>query len=158
MTASDVKVGQDRMSAKENRKKPKRSEYVVAIVANFILFYILNNLLSWKVGFLTNSFQDCLWAINMSIVATVIGNILFLAYDLRWFRHSIRMAYNLFAVNAIYTLYRVFPFNFGQAFWNEAAKIVLILGTVGTVIGLIVEFVKLISNDWSLRNEEKPVA
>jgi hypothetical protein len=134
------------LSVKENRKKPRKSEYVLAIIANFILFYILNNLLSWNVGFVTSSFQDCLLAINMSIAATVIGNILLFAYDPRWFRHLFQFAYDLFGLYAVYTLYRIFPFNFGQTFWNEAAKIALILGIIGVVIGLIVKLVKLILN------------
>lgn len=130
----------------EKRKKSGKSEYIVAVVANFMLFYILNNLLSWNVGFVTSSFADCLWAINISIAATVIGNILLLAYDPSWFRHSIRLSYDLFALNAVYTLYKVFPFSFNQGFFNEATKILLIVAMVGVAIGTIVEAIKLVSH------------
>lgn len=45
-------------------KKVKKSEFIVAIIVNLILFYIVNNLLSWNFSFITSSFQDVLCTHN----------------------------------------------------------------------------------------------
>ncbi|HHY00654.1 MAG TPA: hypothetical protein GX531_04690, partial [Methanothermobacter sp.] len=76
-------------------KKVKKSEFVVAIIVNVILLYIVNNLLSWNFSFITSSFQDVLWIFNISICATIIANIIFLTYHPGWFRSLAKIVLNI---------------------------------------------------------------
>ncbi len=128
------------------KRRARRAGYIVAIIVNVVLLIVLNNLLAWGVPFLTYSFNACLWAINLSLVVSIVGNAVLLAYDARWFRHVIQIVLDIFALVAIYVVYVIFPFAFPQAFWVFIAKLALILAMVGVIVALIVEFVKLVLN------------
>jgi len=125
-------------------KEPKTSEFIVAIIANLIFLYIVNNLLSWNLSFIAPSFQDVLWIFNISIAATIIGNIIFLIYHPTWFRSIIRIILNILGFLVIYYLYTVFPFVFSNYLFTFSIKFALIVAMVVMVIATIVEMVKLI--------------
>lgn len=123
--------------------EPKKSEYVFAVIVNIIIFYIANNLLYWNLSFITPNFSQVLWAINLAIGVTIVGNILFLIYDPSWFRHSLKAVMNVFSFLAVYTLYSVFPFSFSQNFIAISVVIILILIMIGIFIAIGVELLKL---------------
>lgn len=125
-------------------KEPKTSEFIVAIIANLIFLYIVNNLLSWNLSFIAPSFQDVMWIFNISISATIIGNIIFLIYHPTWFRSIIRIILNILGFLVVYYLYTVFPFVFTNYLFTFSVKFALIVGMVAMVIATIVEIVKLI--------------
>ena len=139
-----------------NRKREQKSEYFVAIIFNLIFLYIVNNLLNWHVYFITNAFNDVLWIINLSIIATIIGNALLLVYSPERFRHVIKIILNIFAFIAVYFVYEVFPFNFYDSFYNWGVNILLILAMIGIIIATIVEIYLLITGRPKLiRNKPK---
>ena len=79
-TSSDEKGnGKDFVRSLLKEKEPKTSEFVFAIIANIILLYIVNSMLSWNLSFISLSFQEVLWIFNISIAATIIANIIFLS-------------------------------------------------------------------------------
>jgi hypothetical protein len=125
-------------------KWSKKSEYVGAIIVNLILLYIFNNLLNWHIYFITNAFNEVLWIINLAIIATIIGNILLLMYNPEWFHHVMKIILNIFAFNALYALYNVFPFSFNSFLIDWSVIIALIFVMVGIAIATIVEFVFLV--------------
>ena len=125
-------------------KEPKTSEFVGAIIANIILLYIVNNLLSWNLSFIAPSFQDVLWIFNISIAATIIGNILFLIYHPGWFRSIIQIILNILGFTVVYYLYTVFPFILNNGWVVFAVKFALIVVMVVLVIVSIFEVVRLI--------------
>jgi hypothetical protein len=125
-------------------KEPKTSEFVGAIIANIILLYIVNNLLSWNLSFIAPSFQDVLWIFNISIAATIIGNILFLIYHPGWFRSIIQIILNILGFIVVYYLYTVFPFILSNGWVVFAVKFALIVAMVVLVIVSIFEVVRLI--------------
>lgn len=125
-------------------KEPKTSEFVGAIIANIILLYIVNNLLSWNLSFIAPSFQDVLWIFNISITATIIGNILFLIYHPGWFRSIIQIILNILGFTVVYYLYTVFPFILNNGWVVFAVKFALIVVMVVLVIVSIFEVVRLI--------------
>lgn len=125
-------------------KETKTSEFIVAIIANLIFLYIVNNLLSWNLSFIAPSFQDVMWIFNISISATIIGNIIFLIYHPTWFRSIIRIILNILGFLVVYYLYTVFPFVFTNYLVTFSVKFALIVGMVAMVIATIVEMVKLI--------------
>lgn len=128
------------------RSGARRVGYVVTIIVNFILLFVFNNLLNWRVPFLTESFVTPLLFFNASFAAGIIGNALFLIYDARWIRHIVQIILNVISFAAIYVLFNVFPFNFPSELWDLVAQIVLILTLVGISIGTIVEVVRLFMN------------
>jgi hypothetical protein len=124
-------------------KKPQKSEFIVAIIANLVFLYIVNNLLSWNLSFIAPSFQEVLWIFNLSIGASIVGNILFLIYHPGWFRSLIKIILNILSFMVAYYLYVVFPFILSSGI-TVLVKMVLILVMVVLVIANLVEVVKLI--------------
>lgn len=127
-------------------KKVKKSEFIVAIIVNVILFYIVNNLLSWNFSFITSSFQGVLWIFNISICATIIANIIFLAYHPGWFRSLAKIVLNILSFYVCYYLFTIFPFIFSQTAYTIVVKMIIIMGMVALLIISLVEVLRLIVN------------
>lgn len=129
----------------KNIKREQKSEYFVAIIFNLIFFYIVNNLLNWQVYFITNSLNEVLWIINLSIIITIIGNILLLLYSPEKFRHLMKIILNIVAFIAVYFVYIVFPFNFYNSFYDWGFSILMILAMIGIIIAIIIEIYLLVT-------------
>lgn len=125
------------------RRKPSGAGYVITIVVNAVLLVVAHNALSWGVPFLTEEFLGALWAFDLSLGATMAANLIFLVYDAGWFRHLAQAVLSVLSIVVAYTVYRVFPFEFGSAFWSQAARVLLILGMVGAGIGVVVELARV---------------
>jgi hypothetical protein len=124
----------------------RRSGYVIAIAVNVVMLYVVNNLLAWNIlPFLTDDFGRVLWLIDISLLATIMVNFIYLAYDQSWFRSLGQIGLNLISLVVAVRMYRVFPFDFsGSTFdWTQIARVVIIFTILGTTIGAIVEAVKL---------------
>lgn len=125
----------------------RRSGYVVAIAVNVVMLYVVNNLLAWDLlPFLTSDFGRVLWLIDVSLLATIMVNLIYVAYDQSWFRSLAQIGLNLISLVVAVRMYQVFPFDFsGSSFdWTQIARVVIIFTILGTVIGAIVEGVKLV--------------
>ncbi len=129
---------------KATKKKSGKGGFIAAIIVNLILLFVFNNLLNWGIPFLTSAYSGVLWAINLSIGATIIANILFLVYDAGWFRHLAQLILNVIALFVIFLIYSIFPFTFTAASWASWVKIALIVIMAGIGIAIIVELFKLI--------------
>lgn len=125
-------------------KDVSKSEFIVAVIGNIIILYIVNNLLSWNLSFITSSFQDVLWIFNISICATIIVNLIFLAYHPGWFRSLVKIILNILSFLVCYYLYTIFPFIFSQAAYTIILKIILIFGMVALIIASLIEVLRLI--------------
>jgi hypothetical protein len=128
----------------ENKVKNRKSEYIIAIIFNIIFLYIVNNLLNWHIYFITNALNNILWIINLSILATIVGNALLLAYSHEWFRHIVKIILNIISLIAFYFVYVIFPFNFYNSFINWGLSILLIFFIIGIIIATIIEFYSLL--------------
>jgi hypothetical protein len=126
------------------KKKAKTSEFVGAIIFNIIFLYIVNNVLSWNLGFIAPSFQDVLWIFNISICATIVANIIWLVYHPGWFRSIIQIILNILGLLVCYYLLVIFPFIFSQEAYTIALKLLIILGIMGLIISSLVEITRLI--------------
>ncbi len=107
----------------KEEKEVRTSEFIIAIIINIIFFYIFNNLLNWHINFITNSFQDVLWIINLTLGFTIIVNDLYLFYHPKWLRDSLQIIINILGFLVVYFLYTVYPFNFSQIFISYGLKI-----------------------------------
>lgn len=122
----------------------RRFGYIISIAVNLVLLYLANGVPNWDVPLITNDWPDVLWIVNLSLEATIVANLVFLAYDPRWFRHGVQIILNALSIVVIFTLYRVFPFDLGQEQYNQIARLALLAGIVAVGIAVIVEFVGLV--------------
>ena len=117
------------MSKKNMPSGTRRLGYFVTILVNFALFYAANHLLEWNVPYLTEDFNQCLWAINLSFGVTIFINVIFMLFDQRWFRSLMESVNSVFSFVSGYTFYRVFPLDLpvGVNRWAEMAMVILLV-------------------------------
>jgi hypothetical protein len=125
-------------------KKPRKSRYFGAIIINVVLIWVFANLLNWGVPFLTSDYSRVLWAIDLSLAATILANILFLIFDPGWFRHLLQVGLNIISIIVGIIIFLIFPFTFARESWAIGVKVVLIVIIVGIIIGTIAEFIQFI--------------
>jgi hypothetical protein len=125
----------------------RTSGYLVSIVVDMILLYAAQHLLEWNVPWISADWSDVLWAVNLSLVVSIVGNALLLVYDEQWFHRVIDLVATGAALVAGYWMYVVFPFDFG-AEWNSLAHLVLgavLLGlAIATVVLAVLAIVELL--------------
>lgn len=125
-------------------KEPKKQEFVIAIIVNVILLYVVNNLVAWDISFIKSSFNDVLWILNISIVANIVANIIYLIYYYDWLKSLIQVLLNILGILVVYYLYVVFPFVFSNIWITWGLGIALILALFGIVIATFIEAARFI--------------
>ncbi|MFA6963847.1 MAG: hypothetical protein WC227_03995 [Patescibacteria group bacterium] len=136
-------------TAKDSSKynHARKAGYASLIVANTIMIWVVSNLLAWHVPFLTSDFNSVQWMLTLSYLAAIVGYLLLILHDPKWFHGFVRLIMNTFGFLALLSLFFVFPFDFSMysSFnWDRLAKIVLGASSLGTAIGIIIEFMQLI--------------
>lgn len=132
----------ERMSV---RQGARRAGYIATIIVHIVLTYVFNNLLNWRVPYLTDDFVAPLVFFNISFVANIVANAAFLLYDARWFRRLAQIILNVIGFVAILVLFTVFPFEFPPGPWDLVGRIALVAIMFGIAIGTIVELVRLVA-------------
>jgi len=138
-------------SASSGRRVPSASRrlgYLIAIVLNLSLVYLVNVWPSWQeVSWLTAQTQDVLGLVNLSLLAGAAVNTLYLVYDRPWFNALGDLVTTAIALAVVLDVYRVFPFDFSQTAvdWSPVVRIVLVVAIIGTAIGTVVSFVTFIA-------------
>ena len=92
----------------------RRFGYTISILVNFFMIYVANNLLGWNVPFLTERFNECLWAITLSISVSIFIQFIHLFYDPKWFRRLMQAVANVFSLYSTYVFWRVFPLDLAE--------------------------------------------
>lgn len=117
----------------------RRVGYIIGAAVNGVFIYVANNLLDWDAfPWLTAEFADVLPAINVSLVAGVIVNLLYVAND------SVRVKSTGDIVTAVIALvvaarvWAVFPFDFSTYSFRWAATVRVILGVTLAVLVIAV--------------------
>lgn len=109
-----------------------------SIVVNAILLYIAQHVLDWQIGWITPAWSDVLWAVDLTLEASIVINVLYLIIDARWFRNLGGAVSCGFAVLSTWWVYVIYPFEFGSASANDLARFALVLLIVATTIGMLV--------------------
>ena len=131
----------------ESRKRvARRAGYVVAAAVNAVLLYLVNGRPGWDVlPFLTADMAKVLPLINLSLVAGIAVNLIYLIRDPRWLVAAGGLVTTGVGLAAVVRLWQVFPFGFATGSpWETIARILLLLGIAGSVIGLVVQIVALV--------------
>lgn len=123
----------------------RRVGYVVAAAVNVVVLYVVVNLLAWGwLPFLTDEFASVLPLLRLSLLATIAVNVVYLWYDPPAFRAVVQIVLSVIAVAVALRVYDVYPFDFSRygPAWDVAARVLLILAIIGTIIGIVVEVVR----------------
>jgi len=141
-----------RIAPPKKKSKPRpprgvrRFGYGVAIAVNAVGLVVVNNLPDWTIlRFLTDDFATILPIINVSFAASIAVNAAYLANDGASFKSSGQLVLNAISLVAIVRTLQVFPFDFTDySFdWGLMARVALVIGIVGIVVGSLVEIRKL---------------
>lgn len=129
------------MSHNQGPSGARRFGYFLAILINTAMIYAANHLLDWDwVPFINEDFVLCLWAINLSLGASIFINFVFMFFDRKWFRSLMQAFSNVFAFLSGYIFLQVFPLDLSESLASAARLgIMIILGLIalGTLVELI---------------------
>ena len=120
----------------------KKVGYVISMIINGAMLYFFNNLSNYDISFLSPSFEKILWAVNLSLSASIFVNFVFMFFDVAWFHHLMQALLNVFSWLSIYFAYTVFPFNLPSDFWTRSVRYGLIFLMVVIPIAILVEVVQ----------------
>lgn len=124
----------------------RRLGYVIAAGINVAMLSVVNVWPGWQaLPFLTDDTTRVLGLVNLTLVANLIVNIVYVAYDQPWFKALGDLATTAVALVSTSWVLRVFPFDFSEyAFdWALVVRLVLIVGVVGSALAIVVQFVTL---------------
>lgn len=124
----------------------RRVGYVVSVLVNIALLYLVNGWPGWEaVPFLTLDTQQVIGLVNTSIVASLLTNVVYLFYDAPWLRSFGDLATTAIGLAALISIWNVFPFDFeASSFdWAVLVRIGLVVGILGSAIGIVVQLVSL---------------
>ncbi|MCD2109914.1 MULTISPECIES: hypothetical protein [Rhodococcus] len=137
------------MSAPERSSVGRRAGYLVAIVVDAVLLYLINGWPGWDVvPLLTEDTTRVLGWVNASIIAGVVTNAVYLVSDPPRLKALGDLVVNGIGLYALVRIWQVFPFDFpddGSVPWDLIARTVLVVAIFGTIIALIVAVVRLVT-------------
>ena len=100
----------------------------------------------WReLPFLTESFTQVLWLINLSIIVSATVNAIYLVFDPAWFKSVAQILVLTVGLVASIRMWQVFPFDFSAYSFNWAGltRVLLALGIVGSIVAIVTELVRL---------------
>lgn len=125
----------------------RRIGYVVAILVNGAVLYAANRWPGWEaLPFLTDETPQVIGIVNVSLIAGIVLNVLYFVWDpprLKALGDIVTMSIGIVVLARIW---QVFPFDFGDATfpWDTVLRVLLVLGIVGSGIGILVALVTLV--------------
>jgi len=127
----------------------RRLGYGVGAVVNVALLYAVNIWPGWEVvPFLTAETTSVLVLVNLSIISNLTANAVYLVYDAAWLKSLGTVLTTTVGMITLVRIWQVFPFDFGDSSfnWQLVTRILLIIGIVGSDIGIIVAFIAFVKN------------
>lgn len=143
--------GEVAMTVTTTSKRPtvgtRRAGYAVALLINAVLLYAINVWPGWEaVPFLTVATTSVIGWVNFTVIAGLVANLILLVRDPLWFKALADMFTTTIGLIAAIRIWQVFPFDFGSSSfdWALVVRILLVLGIVGSAIGIIAAFVSFV--------------
>lgn len=125
----------------------RRFGYVVSLLVNAAMLIAINSWPGWEaLPFLTDDTPAVLGIVNASLIVSMAANLLYVAYDPRWFKALGDVVTTAVGLAAVIRLWQVFPFSFDDEGidWTLVVRILLVVGIVGSIIGIVVRAVALL--------------
>lgn len=126
----------------------RRVGYVIGALVGVALLYLIDVQPGWHaLPFLTAGTTQVLWLVNASIVVGILANLAYLFRDTRRVTAFCGVVTTAFGLAAMVRTWQVFPFDFtGYSFnWALLARVLLILGIVGSAVAILVNGVKFLT-------------
>jgi hypothetical protein len=132
-----------------DRRPPagRRVGYVIAIAVNAVMLWLVHQLLGWGwPGFLTDDFDAVVPWLSVSFGAGIVANACFISRDRGWFRSLADLTTAAIGLLVSVQMWKVFPFDFAgyDHDWSWVFRLGIVVGVVGSSIGMITNAVKLI--------------
>jgi hypothetical protein len=130
-----------------SERTTRRIGYTVAIVVNVAVLVVAHNLLDWGwFPWLTAEFDEVLPIITVSIVASIVANAVYLAYDLKWFRSAAEIGLLAVSLAATIRILQVFPFDFSayEFGWGTLVRSVLGVAIAAIALAMLVQVIRLV--------------
>lgn len=134
----------------ELKRTSRRFGYGVAVLVNLVMLVAVLFILDWGwLPFLTNEFSSLVPWISLSLLVSIVVNLIYQFEDTSLVKSTGQIVTNLISLFVSYQIYLVFPFDFSayRFDWEVIARIALILAMVGSGIGVLTEAVKLASGE-----------
>jgi len=131
--------------APELKRAGRRFGYGVAVVINVAMLIAVQYIYDWGwLPFLTVEFNEVVPWISLSLMASILANLVYQFNDAPPVKSTGQILVNLISIVVSYRIFQTFPFDFsGYDFnWAIVVRIVLILAMVGAGIGVLTEAVK----------------
>jgi hypothetical protein len=125
----------------------RRIGYVVAILVNGAVLYAANRWPGWDaVPFLSDRTPEVLGIVNVSLVVGIILNAVYIAADPPRVRALGDIVTMTVGIAVLARIWQVFPFDFGDPSspWETVVRVLVVLGIVGSAIGIVVALVNLV--------------
>ena len=127
----------------------RRSGYVGTVVFDALFLLALNVWPGWEVlPFLTSDMDQVIGLMNVSIVVHLAANAIYVVWDPRWLRSIGEIVTSAIGVLVVARLWQVFPFDTAEDWsgWGLVTHLVLVLGVVGSAIGVVSGAVHLVQS------------
>jgi hypothetical protein len=124
----------------------RRVGYVVGAAVNALLVWLVNVEPGWRwLPFLREDFTAVLGWVNVSLAVGVMVNLVYVAADPLWLKRLGDAVTAAFAFMVLLRLTTAFPFDLGGwAGWETSLRVLLVLGCVGTAIGVVASLAETI--------------
>lgn len=136
-----------RTTAGRMARPARRLGYTLAALVNVVLLYLVNVNPGWEwFSFLTEDTTQVIGLVNASLWVGVAVNALWVLADPPWLRSAGQVVVSAVALAVLVQLQLVFPFDFSGWSFDPSGfvRFILVVATIGTVIGLLVEAVALV--------------
>lgn len=126
--------------------------FAVAAIFNFFILLLANAHELWRPwfgGVVTDAFSQVVWAIDLTCLVQIIGNLVLYVRSPWWLRRVVDLVFAVAGLVGAIVMYRVFPFSlerFGDLV-VVLAHVVLFLGIFGTSVAIFVNLVKIASGE-----------
>jgi hypothetical protein len=132
-------------------KEKKTSEFVGSVIGAIIGLIIMNTYMIWQKythGVVLDSWFSILWAANLSMVVSLVGDLLLAVYRPAPLLSFIQLIKSVASVLSAFVFFSIFPVDFSQislGWINTVMRILTIVGMVGGSISVIVNLVWLVT-------------
>jgi len=129
-----------RQRTRQRSRGAKRGSNVVSIVINGVLLYLLDAHPGWQsMSFLTPATAQVIGLVNLTLWSGIVANAVYFIAEPRWLRAIGDVVTLSIALVTTVRIWEVFPFAFhgSIAFVSEVLRVFLMIGIVGTSIGIL---------------------
>lgn len=137
---------------KQTQRRPssgtRRTGYVFAIVFNAAALFAIHSWPGWQqVPFVTSETEQVLGWITAALITGLGANFVYLLADPPWLKSLGDLVVTGVGLGAIVRVWQVFPFDFGDASfdWALLVRILLAVSFFGSIVAMLVQFVMLVA-------------